>query len=188
MAINFNTDPYYDDYNEDKNFHRILFKPGVAVQARELTQLQTILQNQITRFGKSIYKDGSMVVPGTILYDKNLNYVKLAPTYNSTDIDVANYLGRELIGATSGIRAKVILTDIVPALGDTEKDINSLKSSDVVNSIKCYSGKSPKIYNKFEEIVKYLRKSIRENTIIATIGAGDIYKIKDLYVKNLKFN
>jgi len=112
MALNFNTDPYYDDYNEDKNFHRILFKPGVAVQARELTQLQTILQNQITRFGKSIYKDGSMVVPGTILYDKNLNYVKLAPTYNSTDIDVANYLGRELIGATSGIRAKVILTDI----------------------------------------------------------------------------
>ena len=46
MALNFNTDPYYDDYNEDKNFHRILFKPGVAVQARELTQLQTILQNQ----------------------------------------------------------------------------------------------------------------------------------------------
>jgi len=47
MALNFNTDPYYDDYNEDKNFHRILFKPGVAVQARELSQLQTILQDQV---------------------------------------------------------------------------------------------------------------------------------------------
>jgi UDP-N-acetylmuramate--alanine ligase len=91
-------------------------------------------------------------------------------------------------GQSFKLADEVILTDIVPALGDTEKDINSLKSSDVVNSIKCYSGKSPRVYNKFEEIVKYLRKSIRENTIIATIGAGDIYKIKDLYVKNLKFN
>ena len=47
MAINFNVNPYYDDYNEDKGFHRILFKPSVSVQARELTQLQTILQKQI---------------------------------------------------------------------------------------------------------------------------------------------
>ena len=39
--------PYFDDYSEDKNFHRVLFKPGVAVQSRELTQSQTILQNQI---------------------------------------------------------------------------------------------------------------------------------------------
>ena len=46
--INYNNDPYWDDFNPDKNFHRILFKPGVAVQARELTQAQTILQNQIT--------------------------------------------------------------------------------------------------------------------------------------------
>ena len=35
--------PYYDDFDEDKNFKRILFRPGYAVQARELTQLQTIL-------------------------------------------------------------------------------------------------------------------------------------------------
>ena len=50
LQTDFNVDPYYDDYDESKNFHRILFKPGLAVQARELTQLQTILQNQIDRF------------------------------------------------------------------------------------------------------------------------------------------
>ena len=44
--------PYYDDFDETKNFHRILFRPGYAVQARELTQIQTIMQNQIERFGK----------------------------------------------------------------------------------------------------------------------------------------
>jgi len=45
LDTNFNQDPYYDDFDENKNFHRVLFKPAVAVQARELTQLQTILQN-----------------------------------------------------------------------------------------------------------------------------------------------
>ena len=50
MATNFNVSPYYDDYSDDKLFNRILFRPAFAVQARELTQLQTILQNQITRF------------------------------------------------------------------------------------------------------------------------------------------
>ena len=56
LTTNFNVDPYYDDYNEDKKYTRILFKPGVAVQARELTQMQTMLQTQISRFGDNIYK------------------------------------------------------------------------------------------------------------------------------------
>ena len=47
MALNLNASPYYDDFADDKEFHRVLFKPGVAVQARELTQLQTILQDQL---------------------------------------------------------------------------------------------------------------------------------------------
>ena len=55
MALNFNVDPYYDDFDDTKNFHRILFKPGFAVQARELTQAQTILQDQISKFGSGIY-------------------------------------------------------------------------------------------------------------------------------------
>ena len=108
MAINFNTDPYYDDYSEDKNFHRILFKPGVAVQARELNQLQTILQNQVSRFGNHVFKPGSMVIPGNTFFDKNFNYVKLELTYNGINVEVDQFLDREMIGQTSGIRAKVI--------------------------------------------------------------------------------
>ena len=38
-----------DDFDETKNYHRVLFRPGYAVQARELTQLQTALQAQIDR-------------------------------------------------------------------------------------------------------------------------------------------
>ena len=56
MSLYFNVDPYYDDFDQTKNFHRILFKPGRAVQARELTQAQTILQDQITKFADNIFK------------------------------------------------------------------------------------------------------------------------------------
>ena len=108
MAINFNTDPYFDDYSEADGFHRILFKPGVAVQSRELNQLQTILQNQVSRFGSHVFKPGSLVIPGNIKFDKNINFVKLLTTFNSEDIEVANYLNREMIGQTSGVRAQVI--------------------------------------------------------------------------------
>ena len=56
IETNLNIAPYFDDFDETKNFHRVMFRPSVAVQARELTQLQTILQNQIERFGDNIFK------------------------------------------------------------------------------------------------------------------------------------
>ena len=43
----FNVSPYYDDFSQAKNFHRVMYRPGFAVQARELTTQQSILQNQI---------------------------------------------------------------------------------------------------------------------------------------------
>lgn len=62
----FNIDPYYDDFDENKRFLKLLFRPGYALQARELTQLQSILQNQIERFGNFVLDDGSMVFGGQI--------------------------------------------------------------------------------------------------------------------------
>ena len=52
--------PYYDDYDETKNFYRILFKPGLSVQTRELNQLQTILQKQVERHGSHVFKEGAL--------------------------------------------------------------------------------------------------------------------------------
>ena len=70
LDTNFNVNPYYDDFDETKKFLRLLFKPGYAVQARELTQLQTLLQNQIGRFGDHVFKNGSVVTGGqTFLQD-----------------------------------------------------------------------------------------------------------------------
>jgi hypothetical protein len=70
-----NASPYFDDYSEDKNFHRVLFRPAVAVQARELNQIQSIAQNQIERFGNHIFKDGSVIKGCGIAYLPNIDFV-----------------------------------------------------------------------------------------------------------------
>ena len=66
LTDEFRNTPYYDDFSEDKNFHRLLFRPGRAVQARELTQSQTIIQDQITKFGNHLFKDGSRVTGASV--------------------------------------------------------------------------------------------------------------------------
>nr|BAR35436.1 VrlC protein [uncultured Mediterranean phage uvMED] len=101
----FNLSPYYDDFNESKKFHRILFRPAFAVQARELTQSQTQLQNQVERVSDHLFEKGAMVIPGEVGYDLNYSAIKLSAKSNST---LADYNGVEITGATSGVVAKVV--------------------------------------------------------------------------------
>jgi hypothetical protein len=110
MSINFNAEPYYDDFIEDKKFLKILFRPGYGVQARELNQLQSILQNQISRVGDHLFKDGTMVIPGEVGFDNYLSYVKLTDSVgqSSTDGFLPGLVGDTIIGGTSGVRAKVL--------------------------------------------------------------------------------
>ena len=84
MSINtdLNIAPYFDDYNITNKYYRVLFKPGFAVQARELTQLQTTLQNQIQQFGENIYKEGSIIKGCTFTEIRNLKYVKVVDNIN----------------------------------------------------------------------------------------------------------
>ena len=108
--INFSSEPYNDDFDEDNKFHRILFRPSYAVQARELTQLQTILQNQIKRNGDHIFKQGAMVIPGQISLDTEYHYVKIQPTYGALSVEsfIADFEGTVITGGTSGITALVL--------------------------------------------------------------------------------
>ena len=59
-----NVAPYFDDFDNKANYNRVLFRPGFAVQARELTTLQSILQDQIEQHGNHMFKEGAMVIPG----------------------------------------------------------------------------------------------------------------------------
>ena len=110
MTINFNVSPYYDDYSEEDKFLRVLFRPGYPVQARELTQLQTILQKQVSRFGDHVFKQGAMVLPGQISYDDTYTYATLQATYNGVSVDnyIEEVVGYTIVGNTSGVRAKVV--------------------------------------------------------------------------------
>ena len=94
--------PYYDDFDPSKGFNKILFKPGYAVQARELTGMQSILQNQITSFGDNIFQNGSVVVPGRIKGDLSVPYV----TFSAFAGDISVYTGKTLVSAT-GVKAVV---------------------------------------------------------------------------------
>jgi len=105
MAINLNTDPYFDDFDETKNYHQILFKPGVAVQARELTQLQSIIKNQIKRFGDHLFKNGTLIHGGNATLDLRYNCVKLAASANDS---VLSLIDNEVYGTESGQRALVV--------------------------------------------------------------------------------
>ena len=125
QKTNLNISPYYDDYNKDDNFYKILFKPGYPVQARELTGLQSLLQNQVESFGKHIFKEGSMVIPGGIELDRSYFSAKVNDTH--LGIDVSIYLnniiasnggkGLRVRGQTSGIVATIKNFILPPAEG-----------------------------------------------------------------------
>jgi hypothetical protein len=102
MALDLNTPPYFDDFDETKGFHRVLFRPGFAVQTRELNQLQSILQQQIETHGSFNFTEGSQVVPGNLSINTNADFVRLDGQPNVTPL-----IGESLIGAVSGLKAFV---------------------------------------------------------------------------------
>lgn len=111
--LDFNSHPYFNDYSADKNFHSILFVPGNPVQARELNQIQSILQEQVKRLGNHFFKNGTVILPGHLFYDPKVKYVKIETTYN--DINSESYLdiikGDVLTGVTSDVTALVVFSE-----------------------------------------------------------------------------
>ena len=109
-----NVTPYYDDFTEDSNFHRVLFRPAFSIQARELTQMQSILQNQIERLGSHFFKEGAVVIPGQVGFDITYSYVKIKPEFvvGSVTHTVETYretlVGKKLKGSESLVVAKVV--------------------------------------------------------------------------------
>ena len=76
LLTNFNASPYHDDFDIAKKFLKVLFKPGTALQVRELNQLQSIINDQTSKFANHIFKDGSPVFDGNFTVDVNVKYIK----------------------------------------------------------------------------------------------------------------
>jgi hypothetical protein len=114
LESNLNQSPYFDDFDEDKNFYRILFRPGRAVQARELTQIQSILQNQVDKLANEVFVDGTIVTGGGLITDKT-NYVKLMDKDANGRVILLNdfYTSSQIanayvVGQTTGMEGKLV--------------------------------------------------------------------------------
>lgn len=90
-------------------------------------------------------------------------------------------------GKSFSLADEVCITDIVPALGDTKKDIENLSTSDVIDSVQRYSRPQKVWYaQSYQEIVEKLNVKDLTDTVIATIGAGSIFKVRDLLVNKVQ--
>jgi len=116
-AVNLNSYPYFDDYDSTKGFHQIAFIPGRPIQARELTQLQSILQEQIKRVGRHFFKNGTVIIPGHTYYDNKVFAIRLAAT-NATGLQADSYISTlkgKNIKSASGTTAYVLHTEVSTA-------------------------------------------------------------------------
>ena len=110
QETNLNVSPYFDDFDVNKDYYKVLFKPGYPIQARELTTLQSILQNQVEQYGKHVFKEGSVVIPGQLKYENPFYAVEIESTFNGSPISLYfdQLLGKKLRGSTSGVSAEVV--------------------------------------------------------------------------------
>ena len=133
QQTNLNVSPYFDDFDQDKNYYRILFKPGYPVQARELTGLQSILQNQIDSFGQHFFKEGAKVIPGNTKYERQYYSLEINNTHLGVPVElyIEQVVGKRIIGQTSGVTAVVdkILSSEESERGNTTLYVSYMSSS-----------------------------------------------------------
>tara|TARA_B100001057_G_scaffold115372_1_gene113903 strand:+ start:1553 stop:6796 length:5244 start_codon:yes stop_codon:yes gene_type:complete len=125
------SDTYKDDYRDSDNYYRILFNSGRALQARELTQMQTIIQKEIERFGRNIYKEGASVNPGGPTLNTRYEFIKLDTGTNTLPADLSTIVNDEFIGQTSGF--KFIVLEAVRAIG-TDPATLYVRYTDTLNA------------------------------------------------------
>ena len=181
LSTDLNVTPYYDDYEDKKEYYRILYKPGFAVQGRELTQMQTILQKQITRFGRHIFVEGTIVIPGNFqLFANNISstgpidYVKIRdvdPTGNN--ITLSNFDGVEFLGQQSNVKA------VVSIIADgSEISANSTKTL-YVDYRTAAPGTNQKIFIQGETLISNVGNAVVLGSASNPIGKGSAFRISE---------
>jgi len=136
QSTNLNVSPYFDDFNADNNYYKVLFKPGFPVQARELTGLQSILQDQIAKFGTHMFKEGAKVIPGNTSYDDNFQCVEINNEYLGVTVKsyIDQLLNRKIVGLTSGVSATIVkILDSTDSIRDNLTLYVRYDSSSVAN-------------------------------------------------------
>ena len=125
QQTNLNVSPYFDDFNVSNDYYKVLFKPGYPVQARELTGLQSILQNQIEKFGQHMFKEGAKIIPGNTSYQRQYFGVEINSTHLGVPVEsyIDQLVGQKIVGLQSGITAVI---DKVLKAEDSERNHTTL--------------------------------------------------------------
>jgi hypothetical protein len=183
MALNFNVSPFYDDFDPNKNFHRILFKPGFAVQARELTQSQTILQNQISKFADHIFQKNSPVSGAKITYNNNANYIKLEPTFNDSPIELSDFEGQLIQNTDGDVIARVIAVE--QATGTEVSDDPNTLAISYVSGTRFNDGDD--IFLVFNPNIgaKAIASGATGNCSVASINEGVFYVVNGFNISEV---
>ena len=138
IQSNTNVSPYWDDFDPDKNFYRVLFKPGYPVQARELTQLQTILGDQVEKLASKFFKNGDNIVPGHYNLSIPTSYVRLSSiTQGSRAKDFEGYT---VTGVISGAKAYVNFAEEATDTDDHTFYVNYVDSGDTTEEVTFVEG------------------------------------------------
>lgn len=61
MAIDLTGYPYLDRFNPDDRYNKVLFNPDRALQASEVNEVQSIMQNSVSRLGDVLMTDGDFI-------------------------------------------------------------------------------------------------------------------------------
>ena len=107
---------YKDDFTDSDNYYKILFNTGRALQARELTQLQSIIQKEAERHARFVFKEGAPVHSGGVSINTRFEFAKLNTTTYSLPSGYSSLIGETFTGLTSTIKVRIVA--IEPADGD----------------------------------------------------------------------
>ena len=163
----FNQSPYYDDFTESKNFHRILFRPAFAVQARELTQSQSILQNQVERVSDHLFDKGAMVIPGQVAWDTDYQAIKLTSFTGSSTL--SDFESVEVTGGTSGVVGTIVNSVVTDG---TDPDTLFIRYS------KTGTDNAAKTFTDGETITGTTSASVDLSAVVETTAAGSAAQIE----------
>lgn len=170
---------YRDDYKDSDNYHRVLFNSGKALQARELTQMQTIIQEEISRMGSNLYREGSPIVAGGITLNNRMEYIKLNTSANPLPANPQELVGREFTVESPNPAVKFVVVEVVPA---TLTDPATLYVRYTDTSASVTTGAAPVRIPNSATFVTAGYGALKASTIDATgrgtkisVGSGEYY-------------
>lgn len=176
--------PHFDDFDPNKDFYKVLYRPGVSVQVRELNQLQSILQNQIKSFGDNVYKQGTIIDGCDLTFHSDLKHIKLKDiTTDSNLVDVSSFVGYRIKNQNDlvALEASIISSD--RGFEATNPDLNTVYVR-YINSGFQSGGPSEGILEFFpnDQLTVYNPNQVVERIVVPESGRSQGFSTNDRVV------